>query len=184
MNPDQDTHQTLIKMLKRIDGMQSKQKYKRISIWLQHIPIHNLLPLEKASCSGSSYTWKNTEDHIDSNIFQGRVRTRFSKTSLQMMKNAFFMTIFNAKGWISLAYSKGGASWKSYAVCIVGSPQYYSFWVFKPQLVNTDLYSQQLQCVQENLRKCSVLVNRRNVVLLYDNIRSHSTEIIQEKLLD
>ena len=31
----------------RTDGMQSAQGYSRISTWLQHIPIHNLPPLEK-----------------------------------------------------------------------------------------------------------------------------------------
>ena len=44
-------------------------------------------------------------------------------------------TVVEWFGWESTAYHKGGASWKtSYAVFMVGSTQYYSFWVFKPQL--------------------------------------------------
>ena len=49
-----------------------------------------------------------------------------------------------------------------------------------------DFYSQQWQCVHENLRKClrHVLVNRRNVELLHDNTRLHSVIIKREKILD
>ena len=35
----------LSRYLKRIGGMQSTQKYSRISSWLQHIPIYNFPPL-------------------------------------------------------------------------------------------------------------------------------------------
>ena len=47
INPDQDAHQNSTKMLKRNDGMQYIKKYEGISTWFQHIPIHNLSPLEK-----------------------------------------------------------------------------------------------------------------------------------------
>ena len=36
-----------LRCFKRIDGMQPLQKYLRINTWPQHIPIHNLLLLEK-----------------------------------------------------------------------------------------------------------------------------------------
>ena len=39
--------------------------------------------------------------------------------------------------WISVAYSKDGASCeKNYSLCMVRSLWYYSFWVFKPHLDN------------------------------------------------
>ena len=44
MNPDQYTH-LILKYFKTI-GEQSTQKYSRISTWLQHIQIHNLLLLK------------------------------------------------------------------------------------------------------------------------------------------
>ena len=53
------------------------------------------------------------------------------------------------------------------------------------QTLNPDLYSQQLQRENENLpRKRFTLIDRRNVVLLYDNTRPHSARITQEKILD
>ena len=96
----------------------------------------------------------------------------------------FFMTMLKAadwQRWISLANPKGRASGKkSYAVCIIGSPWYYEIWVLKPQ--SDTQYSQQRQCVHENLlRKCLTLINRRNIVLLYDNAKPHSARITQEK---
>ena len=43
-------------------------------------------------------------------------------------------------------------------------------------------YSQLLQYVHENLlRKHQTLFNRRNIVLLHENARSHSARIMQEK---
>ena len=87
--------------------------------------------------------------------------------------------------WISTANLKGEASWKkSYAECMVGPPRYYSFWVFKPQTLNTDVCSQQLQHLQENLKKDPSLVNRWNIVLPEDNSKPHSARITQEKIFD
>ena len=61
-------------------------------------------------------------------------------------------------------------SWmKNYAVCMVGLLQYYSICVFQAIIKHSMLtYSQQLQCVHENLmRKRPTLHKRRNVVLLH-----------------
>ena len=60
----------------------------------------------------------------------------------------------------------------------------YSFWDFNfNQTFNADSDSQQLQRVQQNLRrKCRTSVNRRNIVFLFDNTRPDSARIIQEKI--
>ena len=82
---------------------------------------------------------------------------------------------------ISAVNPESRTSWKkSYSVCMVGSQWYYSFWVLKRQS-NTQL----LQCVYENhQRKLPTLVNRRNIVFLYNNVRTDSARITQEKILD
>ena len=55
----------------------------------------------------------------------------------------------------------------------------------RSQIPNADLYLQQLQRVHENLlRKRSILVNWRNIVLLTENTRRYSTRITLEKTLD
>ena len=50
------------------------------------------------------------------------------------------------------------------------------------QIFNSDLYSQQLQLVHENLRKCLALINKRNIVLLNDNTRLYSARITQKNI--
>ena len=64
---------------------------------------------------------------------------------------------------------------------MVGSSRYY--YLNCIQIVNADLYSQQLQHVHKNLlRKRCALGHRRNVVLLLDNnAKPHSVRITQEK---
>ena len=42
------------------------------------------------------------------------------------------------------------------------------------QMLNADLYSQQLQHMHGNLRKCTTFVNRRNLVLLYHDSATFS----------
>ena len=50
------------------------------------------------------------------------------------------------------------------------------------QTLNADLYSQQLQRVHETLlRKFSMFIIWRNVVLLFDNTKLHSVRIVQKK---
>ena len=48
------------------------------------------------------------------------------------------------------------------------------------QKLNADLYVQSLQCVHENLPRKSIdLVNKRNVVLLKDNVKLHLVRILR-----
>ena len=83
------------------------------------------------------------------------------------------------RGEICNACLKGKIS--SCAVCIVGSPLYYSFWVFK-------LFRHSMQtcshcgCLKYEclLRKHPTLVNRRNL-LFNDNARPYSARITPEK---
>ena len=49
------------------------------------------------------------------------------------------------------------------------------------RILNADLYTQQLQQVHKNLRKRSAFVNRRNVVLLYDNEKQNLARITYGK---
>ena len=51
------------------------------------------------------------------------------------------------------------------------------------QTLNADFYSQQLQRVHKNLRKCRPLVSGRNVVLHNDNALPHSVRITLKKIL-
>ena len=99
----------------------------------------------------------------------------------------FFLILFNAvdcQGWIFTAYPKGGVSWKkSYAMCMVKSPWYYSFWVFKLQSDSLCrfIHSTTAMCEWKS-KKTPPLVNRRNVLLLHDNVRLHLARIMQEKI--
>ena len=90
-----------------------------------------------------------------------------------LLRQSLMQKAVDWQGWISVALPKGGVSWKKNdAVYLVGSLWYYSFWVFNHyQTLNADLYSQQFQCVHENLlTKCPTLINRQ--------------DIMQEKILD
>ena len=49
------------------------------------------------------------------------------------------------------------------------------------QTLNADIYSQQLHCVHENLRKHYTFINSRDIVLLHDNTKPHSTRITGKK---
>ena len=89
-------------------------------------------------------------------------------------------------GWISAVYLKGRALWKkSHALWWDHHSIIHFEFSNHSQLLNVDLYTQNLQSVHENhLRKHSSLIKRRNVVLLFDYVRSHSARITQEKILD
>ncbi|XP_043262919.1 histone-lysine N-methyltransferase SETMAR-like [Colletes gigas] len=51
--------------------------------------------------------------------------------------------------------------------------------------ITADKYVQQLQRVQEKLHeKRPALVNRKSVILLHENARSHTARVIQEKILE
>ena len=70
-------------------------------------------------------------------------------------------------------------------MCMVKSTRYYSLSVLNcNQIHHADLCSQQLKSVHKNLRKPHTFVVWKNVVLLSDNIRSNSTRITQEKILN
>ncbi|XP_014609810.1 PREDICTED: histone-lysine N-methyltransferase SETMAR-like [Polistes canadensis] len=58
--------------------------------------------------------------------------------------------------------------------------------LLKPNLtITADRYVQQLQRVQEKLNeKRPALVNRKNIILLHDNVRSHTAKVTQEKILE
>ena len=131
--------------------MPPAQKYSRISTWPQHIPFQNLLPLEKDRNSEQAgrltslyLSEKNKKVHISiaTCLLSGKRNDRFLKNIIIDDEKYFLWQCSTQKtvdwqGWISSAADFKRASmklWKkSYFVCMMGSQQYYLFWIFKLQ---------------------------------------------------
>ena len=111
--------------------------------------------------------------------------TRFSRISLQVMKNGSFITKFNARGsWLPrmnlLSLHQRRSQMEE--LCI----WWYHRGIIHFEFLNYRLLMQtwtpnSSSFVDANLRKRLLLDNRRNVELLYENGRPHSRKITREK---
>ena len=156
---------------KKIGGMQSLK-----SAWeLAFDSIHNLLPVEKDRKKRVLHTLseKNKEDHIfiTRNLLLSRELSCFSRLSLQVKKNVFFYdnVQFKSSGWIRMNLHSLSQRQNFIEVMLCVWWDHYGIIHFqlvnRNQTLNIDLYSQQPQHVHGNfLKKCPVLINRRNIV--------------------
>ena len=82
--------------------------------------------------------------------------TCFSRISLKVINSVFFMTVWHKRQWIDLEKSLQPTLMeeKLCCVCVLRSPQYYSFWVFKtPSDVQTytlNSYNMHMKIFSEN----------------------------------
>ena len=126
--------------LKRIGGIQCAQKYSRISTWTQHIPIHNLLPVEKnvrkreqaESLSHSYSYWEEYE----------RTRSSFKAEKWPGSQENHYRwrliwQIQCKRHWIDKDESPQSTLKTSFMeeklCCVYGVITTVLFWVFKPQ---------------------------------------------------
>ena len=129
---------------------------------------------------------KTYEDRIfTTTSFLSRPRNEPLLKYIVTSENASFMIIFKTKRE-SMTLSRlplSCTSWKeSYAVCMARSPWYYSFWVFKPQSVTSDIFTQKLQHGHENPwgKRLALLIWYTLCFLLITQ-GPHSTRITLEK---
>ena len=96
----------------------------------------------------TSFLWRQRNEP-----FPKKYHYRWWKMSLLWLDST--QKVVDWQTWISVAYRKSRASWKrNYAVCMVGSHQYYSFeYLNHHQTLNVDILSAAATCARKSLKK-------------------------------
>ena len=89
------------------------------------------------------------------------------------------------KGEEAQAIAKPGLTRKKVMLCVgvVKLEGNRSLWAFIVQTINSELYCEQLQRLQQAIeKKRPELINRRDVVFHHDNVRPHTSLLTRQKL--